>query len=396
MATNSKRNWRVRGDRLQLRVSLGSDPVTGKRNVYTKTVSDIKEDGKRMTQKERDRVWDDYAFECRNGMVSRDGAVTVETILKDHIRKNFTLSKNTVRGYNAELKRVPEALLKRRAATVKKHDIREWVRWLAEDYRTKSGKPLSAKSIHNSFGFMSAAFQTAVEDDLLVSNPCKDVKLPRDEAKKKPILTLDECRKLVSAVLDLPIEYQDEKVTILLALLCGLRLGEVYGLDESDVDFETRMIDIHQARYAKSGGGMEVAQTKSQTSNRQMEVPSVLVLELKKLRLHHNEEQMKLGSAWHVSPALIKGTFGAPYYARTIYRFFGKLLEENDLPHIGLHALRHSYASLLGKSSVPVADISKLLGHASVGITDRYMHSLLVEENGTASKIQSLIMGNAI
>jgi site-specific recombinase XerD len=44
------------------------------------------------------------------------------------------------------------------------------------------------------------------------------------------------------------------------------------------------------------------------------------------------------------------------------------------LPDLRLHDLRHSFASVLVNNGVPIYDVQKLLGHASVKTTQRYAH----------------------
>lgn len=62
-----------------------------------------------------------------------------------------------------------------------------------------------------------------------------------------------------------------------------------------------------------------------------------------------------------------------------------KLIADNDLPHVTMHGLRHTYASMLIAEGVPVSEVSAQLGHASVDITLRvYTH--LFTRATTASK----------
>lgn len=44
------------------------------------------------------------------------------------------------------------------------------------------------------------------------------------------------------------------------------------------------------------------------------------------------------------------------------------------MPHLHLHDLRHTYASLLIQNNAPLAAVSKLLGHAHLGVTSKYAH----------------------
>ena len=80
-----------------------------------------------------------------------------------------------------------------------------------------------------------------------------------------------------------------------------------------------------------------------------------------------------------VSPALIVKLI--PSTALTRAR-----LAPNIEPPIGFHQLRHSYASLLADSGVPMRYVAEALGHASTKTTERYYVHL--EENAIAKAIR--------
>lgn len=59
-----------------------------------------------------------------------------------------------------------------------------------------------------------------------------------------------------------------------------------------------------------------------------------------------------------------------------IARAFRNVLKFGSLPHICLHELRHTLATLSLQAGVPITDISKQLGHASISTTlDFYSHA---------------------
>jgi len=60
---------------------------------------------------------------------------------------------------------------------------------------------------------------------------------------------------------------------------------------------------------------------------------------------------------------------------RNIDRMFRNILAKCGIKPCGVHALRHTFASMLFKRGVDVKTVSELLGHANVSVTyDRYIH----------------------
>ena len=82
---------------------------------------------------------------------------------------------------------------------------------------------------------------------------------------------------------------------------------------------------------------------------------------------------------------LIRNAWGEPPSSYWCDKHMRQLIEDNNLPHITMHGLRHTYASMLIASGVPVSEVSAQLGHASIDITLRtYTH--LFTKATTASK----------
>lgn len=77
---------------------------------------------------------------------------------------------------------------------------------------------------------------------------------------------------------------------------------------------------------------------------------------------------------------------------------FKKFLEENnnpeknDLPHIRLHDLRHSFATLLYQNGVPIKNISDALGHSDITTTLKvYAHIMDDSRKETIDKMNDML-----
>jgi len=94
------------------------------------------------------------------------------------------------------------------------------------------------------------------------------------------------------------------------------------------------------------------------------------------------------GSQWTYTGFVFTTEIGQPCDPRNALRAVQVAARRADLPGVALHTLRHSAASVMLSSGVPLKVVSEILGHASVAITgDVYGH---VSPNVSADALTSL------
>lgn len=72
---------------------------------------------------------------------------------------------------------------------------------------------------------------------------------------------------------------------------------------------------------------------------------------------------------------VVRDDLGGPIHPDWFSREFNRIVRMIDVPHIRLHDLRHTYATLALKAGVHPKVVSERLGHATVGVTlDLYSH----------------------
>jgi integrase len=147
--------------------------------------------------------------------------------------------------------------------------------------------------------------------------------------------------------------------------LTGLRPGEVYAIEEADIDFKN--LTLHVERALSDDG----ARTETPKGNRSREIdltPKAAAI-LHEQIAHRKAEKLKRG--WREMPIPLfcskAGTYADPSNVRSAFR---RVLGKADLPkHFTPHGLRHTYASLLLAEGVDVYYVSDQLGHASIELT---------------------------
>lgn len=183
-------------------------------------------------------------------------------------------------------------------------------------------------------------------------------------------------------------EQRDERLApvVALAAMSGLRRGELCGLRWIDVDLERgRLVVAQQA--VQVGRTVVVSAPKTAAGEqRVVDLDAGTIDMLRAWRTRQDAERSDWGTAWNDFGLVFSWQDGRPLSPEDLTRRFPKLIRAfNDdpdrdgaiLPACRFHDLRHLQASLLLAAGVPLAVVSKRLGHSSVAITsDTYSHLL--------------------
>ena len=171
---------------------------------------------------------------------------------------------------------------------------------------------------------------------------------------------------------------------ILLALVCGLRTGEILGLKYSDFHKKSRNLTI-QRQYTRdyhyeSKGSDNDKQVKvypsertfkppkTLNSNRCLIVPSVIFEELK-IRREENERIIAKTGNRDFKDYVCLGMYGRIKSDATLNTGINAITKSCNLPHISMHTLRHMCATALIEMNIPLEKISEVLGHKNINTT---------------------------
>jgi len=178
------------------------------------------------------------------------------------------------------------------------------------------------------------------------------------------------------------------------ALLSGMRPEEYLALQWRDLSFERNTAQVRRAlvRHKKSWRFQE---PKTKGSKRTVTIPASLS---RKLAIHKRlqaEHRLAIGSEWQAHDLVFCSEFGTPLSIPNLtYRYFRPILEKAKLPQMRLYDLRHSHATLLLAADEHLKVVSERLGHSTIRLTaDTYSHVLEGMQQGTASKLESMLYG---
>ncbi len=238
-------------------------------------------------------------------------------------------------------------------------------------------KPSTVRRIKS---VLHKALREAVRRRYIAYNPADELSMPKMEKSHVKALSLAEARQLLPHLPD-----TTEGRALRFILLTGLRVGEMCALRWRDVD-ETA---IH-IRHAISAG--EISDTKTAAGRRTLALTDELSALLKTQHREQAVQRLKAGPSWQSGDFVFATAIGTPADRHNINRVLRAALKRAGLPPHSVHALRHSFASILLDSGTSIAAISAMLGHTNRAFTmNTYVHSDTATEQAGMEKMSSTL-----
>ena len=246
-------------------------------------------------------------------------------------------------------------------------------------------KGQSARSQQQARAVLSAAFESAMEDDLVASNPVtKSRTITLDTAQIHP-LSLVEVQTLLAKTMGLQMQAR-----VRMAVLYALRQGEALGLQWRDVDFNKKTVFIWQ-QVQKIEGVYEFVKLKSEDSSRTLEIDDETLAALKAHKIQQNVDRLSMGDKWEDHDLVFTTSTGKPIDCKTDYRHWHRALANAGLPIKRLHDARHTAATILFDQGLDIEVIRRFMGHSSVLLTSKtYVHHSSRQLRGAADLIQKM------
>jgi integrase len=247
-------------------------------------------------------------------------------------------------------------------------------------------EPLSSKSVRHGHVFVRRALADAVLWGYLSKNPADAAKPPRMEKDKKfKTWTAAQLRRFLDHVGGTGWE-----ALFTLLATTGMRRSEAMGLWWDDIDFDGHRLSIVRT-YLNVGGTPAVSEPKTGSSARSISLDTQTVEVLRNHRRHAVEQALATGMA--MSEFVFAGRDGMPVKPDRVTRTFTRLSEQAGLPHIRLHDLRHTWATLALRNGVHPKVVQERLGHANISTTlNTYSHVTEGMQSEAAEEIANLIL----
>lgn len=244
---------------------------------------------------------------------------------------------------------------------------------------------LSPRTVGHARRVLIKAIGQAVTWGRLISNPATATTPPKVARTKMTAYDATQTAALLEA-------FRPTRmfVPVLLAVMCGLRRGEIAALRWGSVDLERKSLSVVESAEQTSAG-VEYKEPKSGRA-RTVAMSATVVAELRAHRARQAEEMLRLGLRPDAAAFVIAQPDGAPLQPRSITHEWVRLVSKTALPRIRFHDLRHSHASQMLAAGVHPKIASERLGHSTIAITlDLYSHVLPGMQADAAEQVDAAI-----
>ena len=261
--------------------------------------------------------------------------------------------------------------------------IEQYVELLLREGSARSDKGLSPKTVHDTLCVLRAviAYIRRQPDSQV---PEIEIAPPRCQKRQIRVLTMAEQERLICY---LQKDTDVCKFGVLLALLTGMRIGEVCALQWRDISLPDRVIHVRatmqrlQVQDAQQKTAVCIGAPKSENAARDIPLSPMAVRLCAGFMQLEPEAYILTGQPSYMEPRALQ------------YRF-ARYTQQCGLEHVNFHALRHTFATRCIEVGFEVKSLSEILGHSNVKVTlDRYVHSSMELKRTNINKLSAIGLG---
>ncbi|HZK65216.1 MAG TPA: tyrosine-type recombinase/integrase [Puia sp.] len=270
----------------------------------------------------------------------------------DYLKFEKRYSQHTVRAYSDDLDQFFSYLHAlfghQELCQISTAYIRSWLAGLKE-------KKIASKSINRKISSLKSFFKYQLRTGSLEKTPMAGIISPKS-GKRLPVYVEEKDMKLLISHVEFPDNWQGktDRLMILIFYHTGVRLAELVGLKNSQVDLDACMIKV-------LGKG---------NKERMIPVSGDLAAGIR------DYIQGKKEAGWNNTEALLVNGKGNKLYVKYAYLAVKKYLTlVTTVSKKSPHVLRHSFATHLMEHGADLNSVKELLGHSSLAATQLYTHN---------------------
>lgn len=267
-------------------------------------------------------------------------------------------------------------------------DIKRFVSYLRKQ------KKLGDASVKRIFATVNASLNHAETMEIIPKNPANNIPKddrPKEVHKERQIWSNDSVKHVLS-------NGKGETrywIAFFLAVMTGMRQGEILGLKWADIDFERSILRVRRSLRKDK---VQFKGVKNASSER---IVALSPLTLAFLQEHRNiieDERKRLegkGGKYEDNDLVVCSSLGTPARASKVLHAWYTLCDKYKPAHeprITYHDLRHQSASMLLNEREDIRVVSKRLGHSNITTTLKvYSHLLPNAQEGAAATLDRVV-----
>ena len=358
---------RKKGNGYEGRITVEVNGVRKQVSVYDKSQRVVVEKMQEL-RKKRD---DNYYIENKN--------ITLEEWLKEWMKvyKKPYISPRTYQGYVEKSKTILEHLGNMQLQKIELYHLHKFISDLQNE-----GK--SPKSLRHYYSILKMCFDDAIMCRHISLNPTRNLKLPSMRRKELNIMTKEE-----QLVFEGFMKKYRMGTAYIVLVNTGLRAGELSGLTWKDVDFENKALYVRRGiqkittyddDFNKVKRERKVTDVKTENSYRVVPMLDkvVRILQEYKEKVQAEQEELaELGEGFKEDDFIFKTKYNHPITSEYLRKTCQGICKSNNFRKVGIHELRHTFATRSIEAGIDLRVLQEILGHASYSTTaDIYVHIL--------------------
>ena len=254
-------------------------------------------------------------------------------------------------------------------------------------YTTKLANGVSPNTTRMIHAVIHRALNHALKLGLVYRNVADSVTRPKVVRKEMKTLNDYQVRQLIQVA-----ESEQMRLLLWVAVVTGLRQGELLGLKWSDLDWTSRRIQVQRQVQRRKGDGLVFCEPKSASGRRVIVLGKSTIEKLREYKNNQLKESILLGEKWQDYDLFFPSPIGTPLDPSNVLKAYKDCLKRAGLPNLRFHDLRHSAATLMLQQGVNPKIVSERLGHSDISLTlNTYSHVLPPMQEEAAEKMDDLL-----
>jgi integrase len=320
--------------------------------------------------------------------------------------------------------------------------------YLEDGYAEMLAEGLTAATVRKVHAILSSAYEIEVRRGNVARNPCRLVEPPRLPRARKKALTAEQARAVLAAIAD---RRNGSRWSV--GLACGLRQGEALGLRwqftdlgaaEMHIEWQLQRVpwrhgcdDIakcaaawhrrpcprkcpkaartsgrphvcvppdaprlckpgctgHAAQCPQRKSGGLVFREIKERRRKTVALPPELVRALRAHKAKQAGERLAAANVWEDHDLVWCQENGRPIDSRADWQEWADILAEAGIPHVGVHAMRHSAATIAIDQGVALPVVQEMLGHSDIRVTRDYVDVSSPLAQDAAARVGKALFG---
>lgn len=331
-----------------------------------------------------------------DGRPTGDGSMTLGDLIERWLvdvlpARSRVQAKSTITNYRWAAGHAIRGLGRRRLNELTPENVEALLRHLAEE-------GMARNSVMRVRSVLVMALKHAQRREIVARNVAELSEMPTSARDRRSgrSLTLEQAHHLLDVAKG---DRLGGLVTV--GLMLGLRPGELCGLRWEDVDLDAGVLCVNQARKRTTDDlGREtlvLGPPKTSKSRRALVLPQPVLAALREHAGLQQRERRAAGERWQDLDLVFPTNVGTPMSPSNLRRDLARLTVTAGLGRWSPNELRHSAASLLSASGVPLEQIADLLGHTDTRmLLKHYRHPISRTIDAAAAPMERLFGGQGL